>query len=490
MCFVASFGIVLLVLVNSQQAQIIPENAYLTVADQQAPLDNRIKVQSVSSQEESSSPSVLDDSEVTRNETSLPDSSAEGDGKSLLGSDIDAYARHTNANEEESKKEIIEQRQPKLISTNIDGDFVEHSPNDDDNNGKFEAHSFDNSIFQDESFQFLDQQGVTFDKVERFNLFTASRPSNVSRQESPHYPWGSHAFGPLEVYELTPHGLRWNAYFYEQTIAVVLEDKGRTVLNCSLLEVIPVHENRAALRALGQVMALVPLNLRQMVVLASFCESAEERLAPRPNSRRKLGETGLAPERLFIHASTALMGILPGTVWCGLGDRASRYHQLGERRELDSCCRVHDHCPVKVRAGDFRYGYSNTGFSTVSHCLCDEAFRICLQKASRYDEVAPVIGNLFFNVLGTRCLGRPKPRKVPTTPVSSLVPPAEHRKLPRKRRIENLAAAQDDYYSPRLHCAVPDSDGGCRLWLGNPKSVPIKLEVVRPPFKFQTPRIE
>lgn len=112
---------------------------------------------------------------------------------------------------------------------------------------------------------------------------------------------------------------------------------------------------------------------------------------------------------------------------------------------------------------------------------------MCLQKASQFDDLVPVIGNLFFNILGTRCLGRPKRRVDPRVPVTSLMPPAEPSEQTRERRVKTMMAAQDAYYTPRLQCTVPDSDGGCRLWLSNPKSVPLKLEAVRPPFRFEAP---
>lgn len=75
--------------------------------------------------------------------------------------------------------------------------------------------------------------------IDRFDrpIEIARRPENVSRLESPFYPWGSHEFGPLIAHRFAPYGTRWNAYFYEQTVAVVLEDAKRNILNCTLLEI-------------------------------------------------------------------------------------------------------------------------------------------------------------------------------------------------------------------------------------------------------------
>lgn len=46
------------------------------------------------------------------------------------------------------------------------------------------------------------------------------------------------------------------------------------------------------------------------------------------------------------------MLIYPGTRWCGMGNRANHYNDLGflHSRE-DACCREHDMCPVFIQAG-------------------------------------------------------------------------------------------------------------------------------------------
>ena len=57
---------------------------------------------------------------------------------------------------------------------------------------------------------------------------------------------------------------------------------------------------------------------------------------------------------------TVTQGIAPGTPWCGYDDIATSYQSLGEDEELDRCCRVHDFCPDKIKAGRSREGLENT----------------------------------------------------------------------------------------------------------------------------------
>lgn len=69
---------------------------------------------------------------------------------------------------------------------------------------------------------------------------------------------------------------------------------------------------------------------------------------------------------------------VPGTLWCGPGDRAGSYWNLGSKAELDSCCREHDHCPVRLAGQEQAYGEVNSRDYTVSWCQCDQRFKQCL----------------------------------------------------------------------------------------------------------------
>lgn len=93
----------------------------------------------------------------------------------------------------------------------------------------------------------------------------------------------------------------------------------------------------------------------------------------------------------------------PGTLWCGAGNMADHYGQLGtlfygnnvliicvsvghvstgyynntdirgagEFADTDSCCRTHDHCPHVIHAFSSKYGYTNFKWHSICHCDCD-----------------------------------------------------------------------------------------------------------------------
>ncbi|XP_059187443.1 uncharacterized protein proca1 [Centropristis striata] len=91
----------------------------------------------------------------------------------------------------------------------------------------------------------------------------------------------------------------------------------------------------------------------------------------------------------------------PGTLWCGAGNMADSYDQLGEFADTDSCCRIHDHCPHVIHAFSSKYGHTNFKWHSLCHCACDTALRDCLRKVN--DTSSRVVGQAFFNVIGVPC---------------------------------------------------------------------------------------
>ncbi|XP_039937076.1 group 3 secretory phospholipase A2 [Hirundo rustica] len=92
---------------------------------------------------------------------------------------------------------------------------------------------------------------------------------------------------------------------------------------------------------------------------------------------------------------------LPGTLWCGAGDSAGNWSELGLFPGPDRCCREHDQCWAQITALQFNYGIRNYRLHTVSHCDCDARFRRCLLAIN--DTVSNIIGITFFNLLEVPC---------------------------------------------------------------------------------------
>lgn len=95
-------------------------------------------------------------------------------------------------------------------------------------------------------------------------------------------------------------------------------------------------------------------------------------------------------------------GLIPGTKWCGLGDQANSYNDLGPKYRIDICCRAHDHCPIRSKPFRNDYGVLNIGLYTKSHCDCDADFYRCLREVR--SRTADLLGNLYFNVMKLQCM--------------------------------------------------------------------------------------
>lgn len=93
--------------------------------------------------------------------------------------------------------------------------------------------------------------------------------------------------------------------------------------------------------------------------------------------------------------------IAPNTKWCGRGQTADKYSELGGASKADKCCRRHDHCKFNIYGMTTKWRLFNYLPFTISHCSCDARFRTCLKMADSAD--ATMVGKLFFNVVQTKC---------------------------------------------------------------------------------------
>jgi len=132
------------------------------------------------------------------------------------------------------------------------------------------------------------------------------------------------------------------------------------------------------------------------------------------NRCRQLTEKSLPPEDEYrdgldimstedlISLFSMKRGLIPGTKWCGLGDQAGNYNDLGPKHRIDICCRAHDHCPIRLKPFRNDYGVLNIALYTKSHCDCDADFYRCLREV--HSRTADMLGNLYFNVMKLQCM--------------------------------------------------------------------------------------
>ncbi|XP_063390709.1 uncharacterized protein LOC134676270 isoform X3 [Cydia fagiglandana] len=97
------------------------------------------------------------------------------------------------------------------------------------------------------------------------------------------------------------------------------------------------------------------------------CLERHEELKFMMVNKNKVSDATLARSRRSLKENF----IVPGTKWCGAGDLAERYSELGMNRKEDTCCRAHDNCRLNIGPFRRRFGYFNFRPFTISNCACD-----------------------------------------------------------------------------------------------------------------------
>ncbi|KAM7306331.1 uncharacterized protein ISCGN_010057 [Ixodes scapularis] len=101
--------------------------------------------------------------------------------------------------------------------------------------------------------------------------------------------------------------------------------------------------------------------------------------------------------------------IFPGTKWCGAGDVAKEYSDLGVHKGTDMCCRTHDISTDNIPALQTKHGITNNNFYTMTNCKDDRNFYNCLSNDNSDTSIA--VRTIFFEILSVECFSCTYPRK-------------------------------------------------------------------------------
>ncbi|XP_015592725.1 uncharacterized protein LOC107266601 [Cephus cinctus] len=197
---------------------------------------------------------------------------------------------------------------------------------------------------------------------------------------------------------LSTSGEMLAVYYHDQTVAVVELGMNNELHNCELVEVYEPHEAIEVLKNLSSEVQPQQVSFQEMMKLMRQCDILDKMQGENSHTLSTIPKgngDGINPLSL-------LSGIIPGTKWCGTGDIAENYHDLGEEASIDRCCRSHDLCPVKVRAQRMRYNLTNYSLYTKSHCNCDDLLYKCLKAASHPS--GNVMGRIYFNLVKVPCI--------------------------------------------------------------------------------------
>ncbi|KAK0179161.1 hypothetical protein PV327_007978 [Microctonus hyperodae] len=149
-------------------------------------------------------------------------------------------------------------------------------------------------------------------------------------------------------------------YYHDQAVAVIDINKNNEMQNCDIIEVYEPNEAMEVLTNLSIISRPTEISFSQMTSLMLRCEVLDA-MQPSYTKEKDTPNGALERANLFsTHALNLFAGIAPGrhvnycyfkmyqylydifffilgTKWCGTGDVAENYHDLGIDAEVDRC---------------------------------------------------------------------------------------------------------------------------------------------------------
>ncbi|KAG0443778.1 hypothetical protein HPB47_014539 [Ixodes persulcatus] len=177
-------------------------------------------------------------------------------------------------------------------------------------------------------------------------------------------------------------------------VEMFLDTSNDTVLDCNIIG------DKALIEV---ILKLIPkgfinkVTQEEMQYFLDLCDGRDPNKSPMNSFFKNIGKIF---QSLFI---------FPGTKWCGAGDVAKNYDDLGLHRGTDMCCRAHDNSDDNIPALQTKHNITNKNLYTMTNCKDDRQFYNCLLNDSSPSSVA--VGKLFFNVLRTDCFAYTYPKK-------------------------------------------------------------------------------
>ncbi|XP_055296931.1 uncharacterized protein LOC129565749 [Sitodiplosis mosellana] len=196
-------------------------------------------------------------------------------------------------------------------------------------------------------------------------------------------------------------------YYHDQTVAIVELGPEKLLIGCELIEIYNESAGKKLLKQLSKINRPLEIQFTDMLNLMNQCDIVENQNVKRNQRRNTHPASDEDTSKTFAFGKnnpfSVFSGIIPGTKWCGTGDIATTYNDLGTEENMDSCCRTHDLCPVKIRAYEAKYNITNNSLYTKSHCVCDDMLFDCLKKLDD-TPAAQLMGSIYFNIVQVPCI--------------------------------------------------------------------------------------
>uniref|UniRef100_A0A224XEW7 Putative Phospholipase A2 n=1 Tax=Megacormus gertschi TaxID=1843536 RepID=A0A224XEW7_9SCOR len=139
-------------------------------------------------------------------------------------------------------------------------------------------------------------------------------------------------------------------------------------------------------------------------ILTSINEIAAEALRTPTHAIRRISKEELESYEGRCQHMPDSERVVWGTKWCGAGNIAKNYEDLGIFDNVDRCCRDHDHCE-NIPSGGTKYGLMNEGKYTLMRCKCEDALKKCLDSIPGIGAAVGVAGFklVYFHIYANGC---------------------------------------------------------------------------------------
>ncbi|XP_026482281.1 uncharacterized protein LOC113389464 [Ctenocephalides felis] len=107
----------------------------------------------------------------------------------------------------------------------------------------------------------------------------------------------------------------------------------------------------------------IPSAILCFILIATLVKNYDAKLRYAEWTSKLPNEISIDDDSYIKQKGQQLTFAFPGTKWCGPGNTASSYEDLGIERETDKCCRAHDNCD-NIPAGETKNNLTNNGMFT------------------------------------------------------------------------------------------------------------------------------
>ncbi|CAG5083235.1 Similar to Phospholipase A2 (Apis dorsata), partial [Cotesia congregata] len=96
--------------------------------------------------------------------------------------------------------------------------------------------------------------------------------------------------------------------------------------------------------------------------------------------------------------------LVPGSLWCGVGNVAIQEDDVGQFHKTDTCCRNRDLCGFKHKEVLLHFESQKdmaSKFFGKPVCKCESEFYFCLRRANTF--LSRNLGRLYFSIIRPKC---------------------------------------------------------------------------------------